>query len=424
MSSRDSSFMDQEKRSNSLLSPYRALDLTDEKGLLCGKILADLGADVIKIEKPGGDPTRSIGPFYRDLPHPQKSLFWFAYNTSKRGMTLNVETLEGREIFKRLAATAHFVLESFPPGYMDKLGLGYSTLKKLNPQLILTSITPFGQTGPYKDYKTSDIVALAMGGLMNLNGDPDRPPLRFSVEQAYLQAGAQAAAGTMIAHHYRQLTGIGQWVDVSLQECIVSTLWLEQHFWDISQEILRREGVRTPRGQIAIRILFPCQDGFISWRIFVAMQGAKTRALVKWMEEEGRAGELSRVEWEAIDMDKISQPELDAWEETFGRFFLTHTKAELYEEAVKRGIMLFPLNTIGDLLPDPQLSARDFWEEIPHPELGASLVYPGAPFKSDEAPWGVRRRAPLIGEHNHEIYEGELGFTGEELLLLKKGNIV
>ena len=148
-----------------------ALDLTDEKGFLCGKILADLGADVIKIERPGGDPSRRIGPFWGDIADPEKSLYWFAYNSNKRGITLNIETADGKEIFKKLVKTSDFVIESFPPGYMETLGLGYSTLSNIKDGIILTSITPFGQTGPYRDYQASDIVVMGMAGMLYLTGD-------------------------------------------------------------------------------------------------------------------------------------------------------------------------------------------------------------------------------------------------------------
>jgi crotonobetainyl-CoA:carnitine CoA-transferase CaiB-like acyl-CoA transferase len=195
--------MNVKKNPDSLLSPFRALDLTDEKGFLCGRILGDLGADVIKIEKPGGDPARDIGPFYHDIPDPEKSLFWFAFNANKRGITLDIENPDGQEIFKQLVKSADFAIESFPPGYMDSLGLGYLALSEINPKIILTSITPFGQTGPYKDYKASDLIAMAMGGQMYLCGDPDRPPVRVSFPQAYCHAGAQGAMGTMIAHIHR-----------------------------------------------------------------------------------------------------------------------------------------------------------------------------------------------------------------------------
>jgi benzylsuccinate CoA-transferase BbsE subunit len=208
-------------KTESMLSPYRVLDLTDEKGLLCGKILGDMGADVIKIEKPGGDAARSIGPFYHDEPHSEKSLFWFSLNTSKRGITLNIETADGREIFKRLVQTADFVIESFAPGYLDKLGLGYMALDKIKPGIIMVSITPFGQTGPYRDYKTSDIVAWAMSGEMSGWGDIDRPPVRISNHsQSYLNAAADGAIGALVALYQRWAMGEGQHIDVSIQEAL------------------------------------------------------------------------------------------------------------------------------------------------------------------------------------------------------------
>ena len=180
--------MSGEQKDNLPLSPYRVLDLTDEKGPLCGKILADLGAEVIKIEKPGGDPSRHIGPFCGDIPHPERSLYWMAYNASKKGITLNIESRDGQEIFRELAKVADIIIESYDPGYLDGLRLGYSELSKLNPAVLMTSITPFGQTGPYSHYKASDLVLWSMGGYAYLCGDPDRPPVQISFPQAYIQA--------------------------------------------------------------------------------------------------------------------------------------------------------------------------------------------------------------------------------------------
>ena len=194
-----------------MLSPYRVLDLTDEKGLMCGRVMGDLGADVIKIERPGGDAARNLGPFYHDELDPEKSLSWFAFNANKRGITLDIETADGKETFKKLVKTADVVVESFPPGYMENIGLGYSALDKIKPGLILISITPFGQTGPYRDYKISDIVAWAMGGYMLTVGDYDRPPLRIShYAQTFLHAGIQAAQGALMAIYNREMTGEGQ----------------------------------------------------------------------------------------------------------------------------------------------------------------------------------------------------------------------
>jgi len=412
-------------KTENLLSPYRALDLCNETGALCGKILADLGADVIKIERPGGDSSRRLGPFYKDIPDPEKSLLWFAYNTSKRGITLNIETKQGQEIFKELVKSADFVLETFPPGYMSRFGLDYEELSRINPRIIMTSITPFGQTGPYKDFKPSDLVALATGGFMYISGDPDRAPLRFSVDQSYTQGGAQAAAATMIAFHYRQMSGQGQHVDVSIQECFVTVSFQVQSHWDLLGIKQRREGVRTPRGKIKPRNIFECQDGYVSWRIFVADQGIKTIALVDLMKEWGEIEpEVENVNFARIDMSDITQDQLERWEEGFAKFFAKHTKAELRREAVKRDIMLFPVSTTKDLLNDEQLQARDFWVNVEHPELSAYITYPGAPFKSTLAPWRISRRAPLIGEHNTEMYEEELGLTKEEVRLLKEQGVI
>ncbi len=413
-----------EHQTESLLPRYRVLDLADEKGFFCGKILGDLGADVIKIEPPGGDPSRSIGPFYHDIPDPEKSLYWFAYNTSKRGITLNIRTKDGQEILRRLAKTADFIIESFPPGYMDSLGLGYQSLSQINPGLIMTSITPFGQSGPYKDYKASDIVAMAAGGQMTLCGDPDRPPLRCTIDQSYPHAGAQAAVGTLFALYSRQLTGEGQWVDVSMQECVLATTWNLHPFWDISKVLLKRQGVRLARGITAPRNVFPCKDGYVSWRVFTAAQTPKTRAMVSWMDEEGMAGDLTQVNWEETDMDKVGQEQLERWEETFAKFLLTRSKQELFRDCFKRGAMLFLVRNPKDIVEHEQLAARDAWVEVDHPELGTKITYPGAPFKSSQTSWRISRRAPLVGEHNEEIYEGELGFTKQELTILKHGNVI
>ena len=193
-----------EQQAEGMLGPYRVLDLTDEKGMLCGKILGDLGADVIKVERPGGDPVRQIGPFYNDEVDPEKSLLWFALNASKRGVTLDIETADGQETFRRLVETADFVVESFSPGYLDGLGLGYSALREVNPGVIVVSITPFGQTGPYRRYSGPDIVTWAMSGQLYPCGNADRPPVRVSHRAlSYLHAGGAAAAGAMMALHHR-----------------------------------------------------------------------------------------------------------------------------------------------------------------------------------------------------------------------------
>ena len=410
-----------------MLSPYRVLDLTNESGLLCGKILADLGADVIKIEPLGGSSARTIGPFYKDIPDVEGSLFWLAYNTNKRSITLNLETRDGREIFRRLAQTADFIIESFPPGYMDRVGLGYSSLAEINTRLIMASITPFGQAGPYRNYKSSDLVALALGGLMYSIGDPDRAPLRFSLEQSWAQAGLQAAMALLIAHHYRSKTAHGQYIDVSVQECVTSILEHRYHYPGYGEEgTERRRGPRVPRGggKSAPLHIWPCKDGHVCWRLFGAAQAPKTVALVEWMKEEGMDGELGDVDWKAVDFEQLSQDQLEKYEAAFGKFFLTHMKAELQSEAVKRGIMLFPVNTTEELLRDKQLATRGFWVNIVHPALDCTLTYPGVPAKLEPPLLEKPRPAPRIGEHNPDIYMGELGFSQERLSMLRQAGVI
>lgn len=413
------------EKESSALSPYRALDLTDEKGVLCGKILGDLGVDVIKIEPPGGDPCRRRGPFYRDLADSETSLFWFAYNTSKRGITLNVENPEGRKILKMLVATADFVVESFAPGYMDHLGMGYSDLIEINRQIVMVSISHFGQRGPYSKYKASDLVAAAMGGMIYPHGDADRAPVQIAEGQSYLQAGAQAAAGALLALYARPQTGQGQWVDVSIQECAAMVPMIDLGWWISEKTIVQRQGVFRLRGSVAQREIWPCKDGHVAFRILGGVYSGGIRPLAEWMAEEGQAGILGDVaDWSQVDILKMTQEEAGAWEKAIGDFLRRHTKAEIYQRALEHGIFLLPGYTTADMVDDGQLRARQYWVNLPHPELRDVITYPGAPCRLSLTPWTLSRRAPLIGEHNEEIYCQEMGFSQEELRDLKEANII
>lgn len=416
-----------EKNQNAMLSPYRVLDLTDEKGLLCGKILGDMGADVIKIEKPGGDTARNIGPFYHDEPDPEKSLFWFSLNTSKRGITLNIETSDGQEILKRLIKTADFVIESFSPGYLDRLGIGYREMEELKPGIILVSITPFGQYGPYKDYKYSDIVSWAMSGEMSGWGDTDRPPVRISNSpQSCLNAGADAAIGALVALYERGNSGEGQHVDVSIQESM-SLLDGDNRnpFWVHLGMARKRGDTEMPNANHTATRLFPCKDGWVSWSHGGASVLGPSLPLVRWMQEEGMSTEfLDNFDWKRPDFMSIPQEEMDKIDEPTARFFMTKTKAELLEGAINKGVMMYPVATTADMLEDKQLAARNFWVDVEHPELGTTITYPGAFGLCSETPPVISRRAPLIGEHNLEIYQGELGISRENLTALKQAGVI
>jgi len=417
---------------NSLLAGYRVLDLTDEKGQLCGKLLGDLGADVIKVEPPGGDPARNTGPFYKEIPNPEKSLFWFYTNLHKRSITLNLETSDGKEIFRRLVKSAHFVVESFEPGYMESLGLDYAELEKINPGIIMTSITPFGQTGPYAHYRATDIVGVAMGGMVYIYGEMDRPPNRLSCPQFYFLGGLHGATGSMVAHYYRELTGEGQHVDVSCQQAVVLSLMIVAEIWDMLKYSYRGmgpfyAGARPGGLPLFSQVIYPCKDGHVFLLVTGASQAgmvSSSRALVEMANREGMALELKDYPWQTIDAATISQEELTRLTDAIAGFIKTKTKAELSSLALEKGILLAPLTTVKDVVESPQFAARGFWQEVEHPELGAAITYPGYPIKMSEAPYRVQRRAPLIGEHNQEIYEEELGFSREQLGILKNGGVI
>jgi len=403
------------------------LDITDHSGFICGKILGDLGADVIKIEPPGGEPSRNIGPFYHDIPDPQKSLYWFAYNANKRSITLDITTQDGREIFKRLVTDADLVIESFPPEYMDRLGLGYGTLSKVNPGVIMVSITPFGQAGPYKNYKGSDIVIAAMAGPLYLAGFTDRAPTWVNFPQCCLHAGAQAAVGAVMALWYRGATGKGQYIDVPMQESVVPAVISARLFFEFGKANYMRGGPYRLVGTLTPqRLVWQCKDGYVCFGIMGgAVGGERNRSLVQWMDREGIDTHLLKnIDWVALDMDAMTKEELDRLSEPIAEFFMTHTMQELYEGALKRGILLYPVNTVMDILKDPQLEARNFWTEVQHEELGETITYPGGFIKLSETYCGIRYRAPLIGEHNQEIYEKELGFSKEKLITLKQAGVI
>jgi benzylsuccinate CoA-transferase BbsE subunit/naphthyl-2-methylsuccinate CoA transferase subunit len=419
-------------KSEQALTGYRVLDLTDDRGFYGGKILADLGADVIKVEPPGGDPSRNIGPFYKDIPDPEKSLYWWAYNTSKRGITLNIETAEGKDIFRKLVKTADAVIESFSPGYMDTLDLGYSALSQINPGTVMTSISPFGQTGPYRDLKGPDLVGWALGGQAFCTGDEDRPPCRISFPQAYLHAGNHAATATLAALYYREFTGEGQYIDVSMQEAVTWTLMNVVQFWDMMKFNMFRGGSKRRMGGPIARVLYPCKDGHMSFLIGGGqLASISMPPLVKWMAEEGKLGAFEeRKDWEPkdwsekVDFWSMVQEEVDAQEASIIEFFADKTKAELYEQALKRRIILNPASTTEDLADNIQLKEREFYVGVEHPELEETITYMGAPYRMTETPRRISRRAPLIGEHNEEIFVDELGLPKGELNQLRQNGII
>ncbi len=417
----------------SALGDVRVLDLTGEMGLYCGKLLADLGADVIKIEPPGGDPARRVGPFYHDEPDTEKSLSFLNLNTSKRGITLSLEHEDGRELFRRLVKTADVVLETFAPSYLAGLGLDYEALCEIRPDIILTSITGFGQWGPHAHYKAPDIVGLAMSGVMWLAGYADDPPNLPYGNQGYVSASIQAAAGTVMALYHRDLTGEGQQVDVSMQEALSISQETAMQTWDMTKAVRSREG----GGRLGIKIPglgpYECKDGWI-FAYVGTPGGAPWTDLLAWMIEEDAAEDLveepHRSLAENINMRFLTglmlEPEtaeaklrdLQHINDVLIRFFASKSKWYVYEEGQRRRLLLGMASTPKDLAQNPQLAFREYFQAVHHSELNDTLRYPGPPVRLAETPWRIRRRPPLVGEHNEEIYCGELGLQPEEVAML------
>jgi len=421
------------------LSDIRVLDLAGEPGWYCGKLLAELGADVIKIEPPGGDPGRRIGPFYHDEVDPQKSLYFFAHNTSKRSITLDIAAADGQALFRRLAATADVVIEAFPLGFLDSLGLGYQALTHVKPDIILASITGFGQWGPHSQFKGPDIVAVAMSGIMFLAGFPDDPPNCPYGNQSHYCASIQAATGILTALLHRDRTGEGQQVEVSMQEALSMNQETAIQYWDIRRELRSRVGNERRMPGIGV---YECQDGYLMFFVGVPGFGAPWPVLIQWMAEEGMAEDLDSPEWREIlgqmDLRLVAElffghdPELaEQWrprmshiDAILDRFVRAQSTQAMYEEAQRRGLLVAPCNTPEDVVQNPQLNYRQWLTSVDHPELAAAIVYSGPPYRLSGTPWRLRRRPPLIGEHNDEVYCQELGLSERELAALSGAGVI
>ena len=404
------------------LQGLRVLDLSDEKGQFCTKLMADMGADVIKIEPPNGDPVRRLGPFYHDDEELEKSLYWFVLNTSKRGLTLDITTARGADLLRRLVATADFVVESFAPGTLERLGLGYAALAQVRPGLILTSITNYGQSGPYRDYAATDLDVLGMSGTLFLCGDPDRPPTRVNAPQTPIYAGIQGYVGSLLAHYHRLESGEGQMVDVSMHEC-ATLLHYSQIVWNAYGMVMPRLGDRLQVAPGAIvRYCFPCQDGYVQ-----AIPQLTWSTFVPWMAEHGMAGELASPAWaERLEtlVSDWEQEHIDYSESVIANFLAGFRKRELYEEGQRRSQFVYPVYNARDSLDDPQLRHREYFVSVQHPELDATLTYPGAPWKLSGTPWRLRRRAPQLGEHTVDILGGEFGLSETTLTTLRQEGVI
>ena len=412
------------------LSPYRVLDLTGEIGQYAGRALAEMGADVIKVEPPVGDPVRRIGPFVRDEPGLDRSLLWLALNASKRGVTCDLERPEGRDVLRRLVAEADLVLESYAPGYLQALSLDYDDLRKDNEKLVWVSVTGFGRDGPYRDYKWSDLVGLALGGLLYLQGEQDRPPTRARASHAYFHASMGAALGGVLGLYHARRTGVGQLIDASMQEVLTFVLAGPggvTGYWSLAGMNITRSGPGINLGHMISRTIYPCKDGHVA---VSTLFGPHLPALIELMKKDAKAGFLEERKWLTATRFQpmpgqwqCNQEEANAAEDLLEGWLLQYTRAEVMEMAREHELLIFAVLTVAENLENEQLKARGYFQQVKHPELGMDITFPGAPVIMSETPWRIQGRAPLLGEHNAEVY-GKLGLSENELAGLKSAGAI
>jgi len=410
------------------LTGLRVLELADEKGQFCGKLLGDMGADVIKIEPPGGEPCRHVGPFLDDLPHPERSLSFWYYNTSKRGVTLSLETADGVRLFRRLAESADIILETFRPGFLAARGLDYEFLRALNPALILCSLTPFGQTGPWRDYRTADLLHMAAGGEMASCGYdqadvPNAPPIAPGGGNAWHMGCHYAYMGIMAALVYRTVSGLGQSIDASIHEACALTTEAAIASYVYRGEVLKRQTGRHHAAGPTPRTQFRAKDGtYVTALISGGLNPRTVRNLADLMDIYGMAGDLKDPKYQ--DQAVVTANTSHIIDGLLADFIAGLPAEEVYHAAQERGFTWGAVRTPEALLEDPHLHDRGFWKQVEHPELGRSFTYPGEAAIYSASPWRISRRAPLIGEHNADVLGGELGLSRGELSALAESRVI
>jgi len=395
---------------SSLLPGFRVLDLTSSMGAFCGKLLRDLGMDVIKVEPPGGDPTRSEPPFANGREHREGSLRFAYLNAGKRSVTLDITQESGRRLLLDLVARSDIVLESFEPGYLSTHDLGYEVLLERRPKLILISLTGFGQDGPYAHYKTPDIVGTAMGGLLYISGDPKLTPCNPPETQSYYYASLFASYGAMLALWQRETRGIGAYVDASIQ----ASMALHEHVafnYSAEGRVMKRAGSQHQHNAPAN--LFQCKNGWIA--LFVT-QNHWPILLKVW---EDHPVELDDPKWINSNLRRAHADYINAQVTSYTCRFLKEDLAELLQ---KHGIPGLPVNSPSDFMKDPHIQARGFFSTVTHPVLG-SFSQPGSPFVFD-GKRAAPSSAPLMGQHNDEVFCGELGLERGKLEELAASGVI
>ena len=387
---------------NAALAGVRVLDLSGALGNYAGKLFADMGADVILIEPSQGTQLRHRPPFVAGLPGIESSLAFAYHNTSKRGVTLDLDGERDRQRFLQLLARADLVIESEKPGVMQRRELGYDTLSRIRPGLVMLSITPFGQAGPYAQYESEDIVALALGGMLSLGGYADSEPIRVHGDQAVLCANMYGAVAAMIALWAAESTGRGEHVDVSMQEAVVMGLENAVQFYDL-EGVVRKRWAGEQR--FAGTGVYACQDGYV----FLMAGGIGANRFwertVKWFSDEGMKGveRLCGPEWQTVDHLKSDEAK-QLFKEVFTPWAASRSKAELYHGGQARKIPIAPVYSPVDIAANKQLLARGHFVDVGHALGGLTLRMPGAPYRLSATPWRIQRPAPRLGQHNSEVW--------------------
>ena len=393
------------------LDDLRVLDLSQGlAGPICAKILADFGADVIKVEPPAGDAARSMAPYFGNDPHPEKSLIFLLANLNKRGVTLNLDDADGRALLRQMVRTADIIVESFKPGYLASLGLDYSALAQENPRLIMISITPFGQTGPYSAYQSEEIVTYAVSGIMSISGMAGREPLKHGGMQSQYEGGLSGTVGVLAALHARDMLGEGQHVDVSLQDVVTSTLVVHQPMYGWVGAV---QGRRRPSGSSYGQVQ-GCKDGYFIWQ---TGGGAEWSDITEFFGVEALKEErFSSVAGRALHGEDLDRIVIEATKD--------RTMQELFRTASEKYHMLFGIvQEPQDLARCPHLEARDFFQEVDHPVIGCIKV-PFRLWSMPDAPAVYRRPAPLLGQHNFEVFSEMLGLDTDRMVKLVASGVI
>jgi CoA:oxalate CoA-transferase len=394
----------------STLEDLRVLDLSDGvAGAYCGKLFADYGADVIKVEPPSGDPARRQGPFPHGRPEREAGALWLYLGTNKRSVTLDIAQPTGQRLLRRLVEDANIVVESFPLGYLDSLGLGFQALRSIKRRIVLVSVTPYGQGGPKAGWRATNLTSFASGGQMSLTGEPDREPLVNAGCQAEYQAGLQAFAAAAVAAHQADATEVPQHVDISAQECMASALELYLPWWTYLKRDISRRGGNVLSSMLGV---YSTADGYIglhimprNWPWFACAMGREDL-----IDDPRFRDNHSRLK-HSDELKAI----ISAW--------AAGQKAkEVYRQAGAARVPIAFVHALGDLLESEHLRARAYFQEVEHP-LAGRRTYPGPPFRMSEVEWRAGR-APLLGEHNREVYCGELGLGAGDLARLRAAEVV